>query len=149
MYPYLRWIWMQYPWIALLPAANLNNSDNAQLDDNDNSHNLEALENEQSFQSFTASDNARLLRVWNLKKSDPTLPVIIKSKSRQLGTLKPRMSLSASLEKNIEVSVNNLYDEFSSSNHIANIRVGFTSKDKYRRKFDEEVNNVFLYIFYK
>lgn len=130
---------MQFPWIALLPAANLNNNDTTQTDDNDHTHNIEMAELEQSFHSFTASDNARLLRVWNLKKSDPTLPVIIKSKNRQLGTLKPRMSLSASLEKNIEVSVNNLYEEFSSTNHIANIRVGFTSKDKYRRKFEEEV----------
>ena len=137
---------MQFPWIALLSAANLNvNVSETQIDDIDNmnhnnNNNNDHMEHEQSFHSFTLSDNARLLRVWNLKKSDPTLPLIVKSKSRQLSTLKPRMSLSASLEKNIEVSVNNLYEEYTESNHIANVRIGYSSKDKYRRPFKEEVS---------
>lgn len=36
------------------------------------------------------SDSAMLLRVWNVKKSDPTVPVYVKSVNRKLAAIKPR-----------------------------------------------------------
>jgi hypothetical protein len=36
------------------------------------------------------SDSAMLLRVWNVKKSDPTVPVFVKSLNRRLAAIKPR-----------------------------------------------------------
>lgn len=36
------------------------------------------------------SDSAMLLRVWNVKKSDPTIPVFVKSANRRLAAIKPR-----------------------------------------------------------
>jgi hypothetical protein len=83
---------MQFPWLALLPASNLatnvNNSQNDSL--------FDAVDNDgiagqlQGLQGVTASDNARLLRIWNCKKSDPTVTLFQKSQSRQLASLKPR-----------------------------------------------------------
>lgn len=39
------------------------------------------------------SDSAMLLRVWNVKKSDPTVPVFVKSLNRRLAAIKPRCVL--------------------------------------------------------
>lgn len=36
------------------------------------------------------ADSAMLLRVWNVKKSDPTIPVYVKSANRKLAAIKPR-----------------------------------------------------------
>ena len=46
---------------------------------------------EPSLASFANnSDSAMLLRVWNVKKSDPTVPVFVKSLNRRLAAIKPR-----------------------------------------------------------
>jgi hypothetical protein len=86
------------------------------------------------------SENAMLLRVWNVKKSDPTVPVFVNSANRRLAAIKPRSSVSSGLERNVEVTYDKLYEEITSPSHIAKIRLGFKNKDKYRRPFAEEVN---------
>jgi hypothetical protein len=49
---------------------------------------------EPSLASFANnSDSAMLLRVWNVKKSDPTVPVFVKSLNRRLAAIKPRCAL--------------------------------------------------------
>jgi hypothetical protein len=49
---------------------------------------------EPSLASFANnSDSAMLLRVWNVKKSDPTVPVFVKSLNRRLAAIKPRFVL--------------------------------------------------------
>ena len=101
LYPYLRWVWMQFPWIALHPAATL-----ATLDGHPPAHNgnvsmetssemgEDGLPNHaqlQNYQGPTTNENERLLRVWNCKKTDPTIPLFHKSAHRQVASLKPRL----------------------------------------------------------
>lgn len=51
-------------------------------------HTTSQLEESHSIGNNT--DSAMLLRVWNVKKSDPTIPVFVKSANRKLAAIKPR-----------------------------------------------------------
>ena len=89
--------------------------------------------------SFISSrDNERLLRVWNVKKNDPTVPIYHNSVYRRLAAIKPRTSLTSTLERNVDVTYNNLYEEITSPSHIYKVRMGFQKRDKFRRSFEEE-----------
>lgn len=141
MYLYLRWIWIQFPWLGLHPAAavavmlrahkqeeegkysgnlagasfseeaeklrkaattkpstaaasmtgdKITDSLNIPIDNN----NSGALKFKRA--SATNNDNERLLRVWNVKKSDPTIPVYHSSINRKLAAIKPRYAIPLS-----------------------------------------------------
>jgi hypothetical protein len=96
LYPYLRWVWMQFPWLALHPAASLALQDLAAGSTGMDSGTYgDSGEDGQvpggpGFQSAAGDENVRLQRIWNCKKSDPTVPIISKSTSRQAASLKPK-----------------------------------------------------------
>eukprot|EP01034_Spumella_vulgaris_P021817 gene21817-27886_t len=143
LYPYLRWIWMQFPWLALHPAMNVGAGGDStsqlsgELHDATTPGHSAGRTAEADF--ITNSDNARLMRVWNVKKSDPTVPVFETSQNRKLAAIKPRTSLSKSLERNVEVTYRRLYGELTAPSHIAQVKLGarFT-KDKYRRSYEQD-----------
>ena len=99
LYAYLRWVWIQFPWIALHPAGSIALNDTGGLgtlaesmafsgEIGDDGLPISAAN--ESYQGPTTNENERLQRVWNCKKTDPTFPVFQKSTSRQLAALKPR-----------------------------------------------------------
>jgi hypothetical protein len=148
-YLYLRWIWIQFPWLALHLAASVhadNNSKTDQLESEDlkiGSHTDFENTNEDGLALQGIQDPAKhLLRVWNVKKADPSVQVFSNSLNRKLAAIKPRTSLTTSLERNVNVSYNHLCDELTKPSHIAQLRLGlgFTQRDKYRRNFQDEVD---------
>ena len=62
------------------------------LQTNTTEHTTSQLEESRSIGSSYGNntDSAMLLRVWNVKKSDPTIPVFVKSANRKLAAIKPR-----------------------------------------------------------
>lgn len=131
----MRWIWIQFPWLALNLAARTERPPNANdlLDD--------AVE-EESRHSNDHNDYAKqLLRIWKVKKTDPTVQVFSSSANRRLASIKPHSSLSSSLERNVEVSCKKLYNEMQQPSHIAQVRLGLgaAQRDKFRRTFQQEV----------
>ncbi len=162
LYVYTRWIWMQFPWLALDPAAKVGLAMNIAgvtlpslppgKPGQDSAANKTgagkslAVEQEESrelskseSQIIAERDNARMMKIWNNKKSDPTLPVFNYSKTRVLAAVKPRTSITATLERNVEVTYNKLYDEITAPSHIAKLKLGYHNPDKYRRTFEEEI----------
>lgn len=97
---------------------------------------------EESRGSNDHNDYAKqLLRIWKVKKTDPTVQVFTNSMNRKLASVKPRTSLSSSLERNVEVSCKKLYNELQQPSHIAQVRLGLgvAQRDKFRRTFEQEV----------
>lgn len=140
LYLYLRWVWIQFPWLALHPAATVAVREDAALDNtmDGNEGNDEGLMRGE----LMADESVKhLLRVWNVKKSDPTVPVFTSSLNRKLAAIKPRTSLSSNLERNVEASCRKLYEELTAPSHIAQARlgIGITQRDKFRRTFQQEV----------
>ena len=99
LYAYLRWVWIQFPWIALHPAGSIALNDTGGLASAAESmafsgeigdDGLPITATSESYQGPTTNENERLQRVWNCKKTDPSLPVFQKSASRQVAALKPR-----------------------------------------------------------
>ena len=148
-YLYLRWIWIQFPWLALHLAATVNSPTTGAGDHFDTEY-LKTISiegdgagNDDALAAQGIHDPAKhLLRVWNVKKADPSVQVFANSLNRKLAAIKPRTSLTTSLERNVNVSYNNLCDELSKPSHIAQLRLGlgFTQRDKYRRNFQDEVD---------
>ncbi len=138
LYLYLRWIWIQFPWLALYPAATVAMKANASADATDSNDGNEDIGNE----AVLDESMKDLFRVWNVKKSDPSIAVYTSSLNRKLAAIKPRNTLSANLERNINLDCKRLYDELSVPSHIAQARlgVGIPQKDKFRRNFDQEVS---------
>ncbi len=143
---YLRWIWIQFPWLALHLAATVHSPTRSINEfEGDLMRSMSHAELEGSGEGGTLTpglnDPAKhLLRVWNVKKSDPSVQVFTNSLNRKLAAIKPRTSLSASLERNVSVSYKNLCDELVRPSHIAQVRLGLgTQRDKFRRTFEEEV----------
>lgn len=136
-YLYLRWIWIQFPWLALNFAAKLNgiesNSDVKELDDFNGETANEAIDSNEA--------TKHLLRVWNVKKSDPTIAVFNPSLNRKLAAIKPRTSLSSSLERNVNVTYNKLYDELTQPSFIAQVRLGMgvQNRDKFRKTLEQDI----------
>jgi len=142
LYPYLRWVWMQFPWIALHPAASL-----ASVDSHPPAHNgsismessgemgEDGMPLPQSYQGPTTNENERLLRVWNCKKTDPTVPVFQKSAHRQVASLKPRLLTSLSLEKSVEVALGHLYDEMLTESE----QMGMQTAERGRRGASDDL----------
>ena len=60
-----------------------------------------------------------------------------------------RSTLSKSLERNVEVTFDKLYAEFTAPSHISKVRVGHQVVDKYRRPFKEEVTYMIMMIIMK
>lgn len=143
LYCYLRWVWMQFPWIALFPAASLSSEANSYVN-RQNSY-LDSMDynstgNENGVLNIpTNSDQERLLRIWKVKHTDPSIPVFQNSTNRKLAAVKPRSSLSLGLERNVEVTFNKLYEELKGPSHIIKLSQGVQSRDKFRRKFSEEI----------
>jgi hypothetical protein len=190
LYPYIRWVWMQFPWMALHPASKWSGSgcnydlsgdgfngggsqigaitnggsssgggggggggaatgglakiggakDDAALDHNSNTLNAltgAAMSKRDMSKSLTASDNKRLLRVWNIKKSDPTVLLFEKSEARRTASLKPKTMSSAAIEKSVEVAVDTLYEEMTDFSHVTKVKIGVVVKDKYRRTLEQ------------
>lgn len=139
LYLYLRWIWIQFPWLALHPAATVIFADkNDDLNMTNDFGDGEEEENE----GMVVDDSVKhLMRVWNIKKSDPTVPVFTSSLNRKLAAIKPRTSLSSNLERNVEASCRRLYEELAAPSHIVQARlgIGITQRDKFRRSFQQEV----------
>eukprot|EP00981_Chlorochromonas_danica_P014262 scaffold7649_cov165-Ochromonas_danica.AAC.2 len=139
LYLYLRWIWIQFPWLALHPAATVIFADkNDDLNTTNDFGDGEEEENE----GMVVDDSVKhLMRVWNIKKSDPTVPVFTSSLNRKLAAIKPRTSLSSNLERNVEASCRRLYEELAAPSHIVQARlgIGITQRDKFRRSFQQEV----------
>ncbi|RYH32333.1 hypothetical protein EON65_00710 [archaeon] len=139
LYLYLRWIWIQFPWLALHPAATVAIK-NAQA--NDQLAFTTDESNEEIGDIGIADESTKhLLRVWNVKKSDPTVPVFQSSLNRKLAAIKPRTSLSSNLERNVDASCKKLYSELTAPSHIAQVRlgIGLSQKDKFRRSWQQEV----------
>jgi hypothetical protein len=189
-YLYLRWIWIQFPWLALHLAATVHATTSGPGSSSASSSLLKGtvgdgsltggdhhhafgfpLHNNIPLSSSLTRTNAtpvvatggggdgeeedaasleaqgihdpvkHLLRVWNVKKADPSVQVFSNSLNRKLAAIKPRTSLSASLERNVSVSYKNLCEELTQPSHIAQMRLGLgvTQRDKFRRSFKEEV----------
>lgn len=138
-YLYLRWIWIQFPWLALNQAAGQESSIKHLHD----LHDFEHQEDENNSTSDHSLDSIKhLLRVWHVKKTDPTLQVFQNSLNRRLAAIKPRTSLSSSLERNVDVSCKKLYEEIMKPSHIASVRLGLNGqRDKFRRTFEEEIES--------
>lgn len=49
------------------------------------------------------------------------------------------MSASSTLERSAEVTFNNLYNELTAPSHIYKLRMGHRQRDRYRKKFEDEV----------
>jgi hypothetical protein len=99
---------------------------------------------EESRHSNDHNDYAKqLLRIWNVKKSDPTVQVFSNSLNRRLAAVKPRSTISSNLERNVEVSYKKLYNELQQPSHIAQVRLGLgvAQRDKFRRTFEQEVRS--------
>jgi len=202
LYPYLRWIWMQFPWLALHPAAtlhvaqnnaavgsatsqenesnmknnhnNFNNNNKSKEDiffdakksplenknffnfndDDDDSHKKNMNGNNNNSSSLpllgntmglftdlpSNSDNDRLLRLWKVKKSDPSVPVFKNSVYRQLAAVKSRStSLSKGLECNVDVTFKAIYNEMLQPSHTMLLSTGIGGRDKFHRSFQEEI----------
>jgi len=193
MYVYLRWLWVQFPWLALhsarsvgvhvrklryenkhkydVSASSTTRKDNEGIDSGErNLGSRGALHLNSSSTNFNSSslvdnggggggqmmkgsggggggghsneqivdkDSMRMLRVWDVKKCDPTVPVFRYSMNRRLAAIQPRSSLSKSLERNVEVTYDKLYAEFTAPSHISKVRVGHQVIDKYRRPFKD------------
>jgi hypothetical protein len=138
LYLYLRWIWIQFPWIGLHSAPEVAlrlreiraDEEKHRYDQKDKKGGklggtgslggltggggggsqtgtggvgagnstateplvLEPIEENMMGGNYAAAnaDSAMLLRVWNVKKSDPTIPVFVKSANRRLAAIKPR-----------------------------------------------------------
>jgi hypothetical protein len=189
-YLFLRWVWVQLPWLALYPAANLFKTgqrgnpdhemctvvaggkgsgigDSADHNHSPGHHNASANtatttgnpnSNNKSSSSSVSSDSDRptiaapglgsdpskhLLRVWNAKKADPTIQVFQKSLNRKLAAIKPHSSVSSSMERNVDVSYNKLYEELLQPSHVAQVRLGLGNgpRDKFRRTLEQEIES--------
>jgi hypothetical protein len=147
LYLYLRWIWIQFPWLALHPAATVAAKADAGVDVVPDVTDGSA----ESVNDLVVDDSVKhLLRVWNVKKSDPTVPVFTNSLNRKLAAIKPRTSLSTNLERNVDASCKKLYEELTSPSHIAQARlgIGYSQRDKFRRTFQQEVCGDLFFIYY-
>lgn len=153
-YLYLRWIWIQFPWLALHLAATVNSptrngghSDmfhySGEMDYLKTGSHADDNQSEDNLAAQGIHDPAKhLLRVWNVKKADPSVQVFSNSLNRKLAAIKPRTSLSSSLERNVAVTYKNLCEELTRPSHIAQLRLGIgVSRDKFRRTFQEEVES--------
>jgi hypothetical protein len=135
----LRWIWIQFPWLALHLAATINAPTKTLLETDEFGNTVgDPMEGIDA----AMQEEKNLLRVWNAKKTDPSVPVFTNSMNRKLAAVKPRTSLSSMLERNVSVSCKNLYEELSKPSHIAQVRLGLGGfqRDKFRRTFEEEVS---------
>jgi hypothetical protein len=170
-YFFLRWIWISYPWLALHSAATLcsktassatadqfpntglqstseKGSKPLESDHADGTHDpfgdmAHATDGFSGGAAMKTDPSNHLLRVWNVKKADPTVQVFSKSLNRKLAAIKPHSSLSASLERNVDVTYNKLYEELLQPSHLAKVRIGLQpSRDKFRRTFEEEVSSI-------
>ncbi len=135
----MRWIWIQFPWLALHLAATINAPTKTLLETDEFGNTVgDPMEGIDA----AMQEEKNLLRVWNAKKTDPSVPVFTNSMNRKLAAVKPRTSLSSMLERNVSVSCKNLYEELSKPSHIAQVRLGLGGfqRDKFRRTFEEEVS---------
>lgn len=110
MYCYLRWVWIQFPWLALNSASSAAlklrelrkeqelarrekaTSDPTLLKGHYSSGNDDANGDLISAgdEIIVSKDNQAMLRLWNVKKSDPTIPVFKHSIHKRLAAIKPR-----------------------------------------------------------
>jgi hypothetical protein len=138
-YYYIRWIWTQFPWLALDSASsaaekynrNKKTIKNVTRADMDASSNQEVT-NEQG--SMVKTNNQVEThhfdrRYWEVKKNDPVTKVIFRTEARKSSIIKNSMIPSKS------------YDSLDASiKHIQEAVVGVTKPPaKFRRTFEEEL----------
>eukprot|EP01038_Epipyxis_sp_PR26KG_P006095 gene6095-8399_t len=146
LYPYLRWMWIQFPWLALHPAATVIPIGNNMVQhdgDDDHDNNNSSSHGSHEYQSIhhahhMNSDNDRLLKIWKAKKNDPEIPVFQNSIHKKLASIKPRSMLSMSLERNVEVTYKKIYEEMMAPSHKLKLSTGI-ARDKFRRNFADEL----------
>jgi len=141
-YYYIRWIWTQFPWLALDHAASASEKYNRNKKTNKNASAKEALLDASSIVEATTTNEVALVtksskqgehhfdrRYWEVKKSDPVIKLINRTESRKSSFIKKSMIPSKS------------YDSLDASiKHIQEAVVGVTKPPaKFRRTYEEEM----------
>jgi len=138
-YYYIRWIWTQFPWLALDSAANAAEKYNR---NKKTIKNVTRAETDASSNQETTNEQGSMVktnnqvethhfdrRYWEVKKNDPVTKVIFRTEARKSSFIKNSMIPSKS------------YDSLDASiKHIQEAVVGVTKPPaKFRRTFEEEL----------
>ena len=134
-YYYLRWMWVQFPWLALetCTAYGSDGTFSTNKEGSGDGMDVDFIEGDNAKTKETANaakmDASDRGRYWEVKKNDPTVVVLHQIESRRHATIKARM-LSSKSNDALNGAIKHIKDEIVSSGKPT---------QKFRRSFEEEL----------